>query len=375
MGRMLILLVLGTSIIFGMTTLNMNNSNTRMLNATVEDYETQQARNLAKSGIDLAVSKIFQDTTWTGVSNLQVAGGKLDVSINSTTSLYPNGEDMGENGREVSAVGTVAGHSVTVKAVLQLPQGSGVPPFFNYALLSEEDLALTGNISIRDANASGINSNIHTNEDLTVRGNASIKGFGSYAGSASFQPNNPSRFFNPNDNPESLPVTAQTSAITIPEFDPSEYVGIATDTYSGTLTLAGNHSLGTKENPKIWYVDGDLHISGNFSGYGVFIVTGNIHLTGNSSVIAADPLGNNLGFYSGGDILMTGNTTIDAQIFSNNNISMRGNIRLNGLATARNTIDLYGNVAVYYKPAAQNLTAPFWSGSEMGKPVVVSYYE
>jgi hypothetical protein len=53
---------------------------------------------------------------------------------------------------------------------------------------------------------------------------------------------------------------------------------------SQTLTgPVSNPNLGNDSNPLISYVDGDLSISGNFSGAGVLVVTGTLSASGNTS--------------------------------------------------------------------------------------------
>src|SRR5690606_39662278 len=95
----------------------------------------------------------------------------------------------------------------------------------------------------------------------------------------------------------------------IPSFNPDDYKDVATQVYNTNKTFSGNISLGTKENPEIIYVGGDLKITGNVSGYGVFIVKGNILINGNVTITSIDPTGNNLGLYSKGDINVNGNVT------------------------------------------------------------------
>jgi Tfp pilus assembly protein PilX len=45
----------------------------------------------------------------------------------------------------------------------------------------------------------------------------------------------------------------------------------------------GSFNLGSSSSPQISYVDGDLSLSGNTTGYGVLVVTGSLHMGGNFS--------------------------------------------------------------------------------------------
>jgi len=49
MGKMLLFLVIGMGGLFSIATLNMNHSNSRLVDTTIEKYEKTQARNIGQA--------------------------------------------------------------------------------------------------------------------------------------------------------------------------------------------------------------------------------------------------------------------------------------------------------------------------------------
>jgi hypothetical protein len=370
---MLLFLVIGMGGLFTFATLNLNYSNARLVNTTIDKYEKVEAANIAASGIELAVSKLNLDSTWTGVNSQQIASGTMTVSVVSTNSKYPGGPDMGLNGmRLVTSTGVIGNQSARIQAVVRLVTAPSAPPFLQYALASGNDLQLQGSIDVRDDNNVAWNSNIHSNKNLITTGNAyNVRGFGTYSDQLQSAKNH----FVPNVNPTSLPVNYQIPPITLPVFNPNDYVSIATSITNGDLTIDGATTLGSKSSPSIYYVNGNLNFRGSTVGYGIFIVTGNINFNGNVSVNSQDPAASNLAFYSGGNIEAHGNINLAGQMYAQGNIEAHGNFTLVGSMTARNNLELSGNPTIRYRPANASLTSQFWPAVTLSRPVKVSFYE
>ena len=53
-------------------------------------------------------------------------------------------------------------------------------------------------------------------------------------------------------------MTEQVDDIEFPVFMPEGYEGMATVATYSNVMLSGTVALGTKESPKIWYIDGTL---------------------------------------------------------------------------------------------------------------------
>ena len=386
MGRMILILLFGAGIIFSVQSLNINGSNVSMVSNSVSENRRLQAKDYAAGGIDFAIKSLSIDTTWTGVANKQLINGTVTISVQNTASRFYNGPNVNlVSARLITSVGAVGNQKDTIRAVLQLPNansaGNNVPAFLNYAVATGNNLTMNGNINIQDDNNTSWNANIHTNADFSMNGNNTVKGFLTYVGEAQSNPAwRLGTAITPNQNPDNLPNYSQSVAVTIPTFNPDDYKNIATTVYSNNKTISGNITLGNKASPQIIYVGGDLTISGNVTGYGVFIVKGNILLNGNVSVNAIDPGGSNLGLYTAGDLNANGNVTITAQILTGGNANLNGNCKVYGSVTSKGTVNFNGNINVYYRPATSALTTPFWSsnsnnGNGVVRPEILSYYQ
>ncbi len=183
----------------------------------------------------------------------------------------------------------------------------GIPPFLRYAIVSGKNLSFNGGVTIT-ITRNNLNVNDHVNGIFTMNGNINIDGFFTYTVSASSNPPNAllTKIY-PVSNPENLPVHYQTSTLEIPEFDPDEVRSKATQIYYGNKTFTGNITLGTKENPEVIYVSGDLIINGTVTGYGVFVARGRTIINGNVNLTNPDNSVSNIGIYSGGELIVNGN--------------------------------------------------------------------
>lgn len=388
MGRMILILILGGSVLFSLATVNINKSNLSMVENNVDEYNYSSAKNLAESGIEYAMSKLADDTTWTGTgaSEKQYDCGSVSVSVQNTNSAYYNGPNTGLTSvRLITVIGRSGDQKDTIRSVVQFPSAANsVPPppaYLKYAVATGNNLSLNGNITIRDDNNTSWNANIHTNADFSMNGNNTVAGFLTYAGDAHSNPSH--AIINnivPNQNPNEDPSSQRTGRVDIPTFNPDEYKDKADIVYEHNQTMSGNITLGTKDNPKVIYVGGDLTLSGNVSGYGEFIVKGNILLSGDVDLSSEDPSGSSLGLYTSGDLNANGNVTVKAQILTGGNANLNGNCKVYGSVTTKGTVNFNGNVKIYYRPASGELTKPLEDESETtnaivkSRPMILSYY-
>ncbi|MHB8579454.1 MAG: bactofilin family protein [Ignavibacteriaceae bacterium] len=385
MGRMLLILVLGGGMLFSVANLNINTSNVAMATNAYVAYQNAQAKDYARSGVEIAIKNLSVDTTYTGTTSKQLTGGTVTITVQNTSSQFYNGPDMSlSSARLVTSISQVGSLTDTIRTVIQLPTASSnpiVPPFLNYAVATGGNLTMNGNVTIRDDYNSQWNANIQTNNNFQMEGNPSIKGFLTYVGNAS---SNPSSRLNtnivPNQNPNNLVSHSQGPAVTIPTFNPDTYISEAGLIYQSDANLSGNITLGSKASPEIIYVNGDLNLSGNttLTGYGVFIVKGNILVNGNVTINGQDANGSNVGLYCTGDLNANGNVSISAQILTGGNANLNGNVNVYGNITSSGVVNFNGNNTIYYKPASAALTQPFWpqsGGSTATRPSIISYYE
>lgn len=375
MGKMLLMLVLGMGFVASYAALQLNRSNLNANENAVEDYEINQARNLARSGVELAISRLAQDSTWSsGYQNSSMSNGTLVVNVERTRAMYPGGPDANlNNARLVTATGTILNESFTIRAVVEIPSDYIRPPGLGYGILSDESMDLSGNVSIADYNNPSINANIHTNHDLSFGGSSSVKGYGTYSEDCPSGTGGASAIFFPNV-PSGGPLVSQASPVAIPEIDPSKWEALATRKFYSSTTINSNMMLGTKENPEIIYVRGDLKLNGQMTGYGVFLVTGDLTINGGAKVTAIDPSGNNLGIIVGGNAKINGNSDIEATLLIKGDAKLTGTTRVVGSIIAEGEIDFGGTADVFYNPLHNMVAKKIWQ-IDAGRPKIISYYE
>ncbi|MBE0643620.1 MAG: hypothetical protein IH600_06035 [Bacteroidetes bacterium] len=375
MGRMLMILVVGMGLVASYSAIQFNRSNLNANDNAVEDYEINQARNLARSGVEYAISRLAQDTTWEdGYTNSSVSNGTLEVSVERTRAMYPGGPDANlNNARLVTAVGTIMNESFTVRAIVEIPSDYVRPPGLAYGIISEENMDLSGNVNITDYNNPNLNSNIHTNHDLVYKGSSSVSGYGTFSGTCPSGTGGASGTFTPNVNNGGA-LVYQAPPVAIPEIDPTKWEAMATVKYYSSRTINGHMNLGTKEHPEIIYVRGDLHLNGQMTGYGVFLVTGDLTINGGATVTAIDPGGNNLGILVGGDAKINGNSDINATLLIKGDAKINGTTSIIGSIISEGTINFGGTADIYYNPLNNAVAQKVWT-AEPGRPKIVSYYE
>lgn len=236
---------------------------------------------------------------------------------------------------------------------------ANVPPFFQYALTAGDDIksGLLAGLQVRNAGSGVPNANVFANDRIALPLlNTEVEGFGYYGGSVSGR-----SIFAPLFNPTGLPGAIQQAPIAVPAFRAQDFRPLATHE-SGTLYLQGPIQLGTPENPVIWYVDGNVVVSGetHISGYGILLVTGSV--TVNGRITTALDGSTRLGLYANGNVTVNApGTSAAAQIFSAADVVFRAPIALYGSVTAGDDVDVQSlGVEVHYRTASPALTEPFW---------------
>ena len=92
MGKMIILMVLGSYFIIGTILINNGNMAKDTVENVVDYYSMANAKHIACSGANLALAKISNNLSWnTGYHNVDFSGGKMNVDIIPDISIGPNG--------------------------------------------------------------------------------------------------------------------------------------------------------------------------------------------------------------------------------------------------------------------------------------------
>ena len=363
MGRLFFMIV-SASIIFGgvMLSNGVQRSAVKAEERLSEHAATILARENALTGFNEAKHLVMKDWaatgSYTGSTTLtgEVQGGGYTVTI------ILQGPEVA-----IKAVGRYDDQTYTLSSIFDENAEPSVPPFMGYANLSDGNLQIKEDLTIRAANPQS-NADVHANGNLQIQeGTVLIEGFGYANGNIQVQNGQSAEdVFQPNSNPDNLPVTQEVSEIEVPKLEADQYAAIATKKTMSNLDLSGNYVLGTRENPVIWYVKGNVTTTGpvTFSGYGIFVTTGNFHISHN--VTTENVSGeSNVGFYSDGNFeLNQGSLTVSGQIFANGNVHLKADTILNGSISSEGNLQTFGTVTINYYPASVALTEPIWEGEE-----------
>jgi predicted acyltransferase (DUF342 family) len=373
MGRVIVLLLLGSIAVFGVVSINVNRTTTDATKNAADYYKDVNARNIANSMIQMLHNQLADSTSYRVNSPLEKSMFDGVATYRVVDTIF-----TGDTLVKIQVTGSHLGVTRTATSFVKITPGGTTtppPPFMNYAALTNGNLKLNGNITITDDNNNNWNANVHTNGNFEMTGNNSIDGFLTYVGNATSTPaSRLNTHIRPNQNPESLPNRSQVSTVALPSFNADSYQSIATDIIMGNKSYSGNITLGTKENPRIIYISGNLTIRGNISGYGMFIVKGNVTANGNVTISSSDANVNNVGIYTSGNLTVNGNVTLKSQIYAEGNVTMQGNSKVYGGITAKGNIELGGNCQIYYKPTNVNLTEQIWNTTTITSPHITKTY-
>ncbi|MDZ7722112.1 MAG: hypothetical protein U5R06_04605 [candidate division KSB1 bacterium] len=377
MGKMLLIIVAASLIWMGFSSTAVRESLVEATTQTSHAYRQAKANNLAKSGVDYAMNQLALDSTWSGVQSKPFDNGTIDAYAASTSNLYPDRSGGSNDAKQITSIGAYEGVTDTIKVVVQFPPKLLPPPSFKYALASNAKLTVGGAALIHTENDDPINANIHTNSDLEVSGASTVRGYGSYSNSTNLSDSDASNYFKPYDTTTGQKLVQKVDGVEFPQYNLAKLEAEATVKYSGNQHFSGNLTMGSEENPAIYYIDGDLTISGNISGYGAFIVTGDIDITGSVTIdaITNNDLPNRLGLYAGDDMKIAGGSQVYAQLYVEDELKSTGTSDIYGLAVAKNGIKAGGDMTIHYKPMSDNVIPQTWHVERAGTPYIVSYYE
>ncbi len=309
MGKSALILVLGVSALITVLIMNLNANSTRGLGTTVDFYESTRARLIANSGVEIYLEKLRRNKTLKGnFLDNSLMEGSYDIYIYGPDSLM-----------KIKSIGKF--NDKTHTTVVTAKRNPIVIPDVHSSIYVSSDnlnLNLNGNIDI--------NGNDHYMDGTLVSGGSPLPGIGVDKPADSsyiindLKPKISKIIQGSGGSPSVHTVDDKTDWKKITE----DFIFAADITMpSGTYTTGT--VLGTASEPKITYLNGDVHFSGNAYGYGIMVVNGNLEMSGNftfkgiiiaygKSTIETKTVGNS-GVYGGAifvgqniDIQATGNS-------------------------------------------------------------------
>lgn len=316
MGKGIIIVVLGISLITALLILKLNANSKEGLKTTVDYYELTQARLIGNSGIEIYLEKLRRDKSLTGTfSDNDLLDGSYDISITGPDTLITI---------------TSTGHfgNTNHQTIVTASREKAVMPPVNGALYISSDTLSTklqGNLEI-DGNDRNIDDS--PGPESPMPGIAVDD-----PGDSAYVINDLKSKIANDINGQGGAPSVYTTNDTTNWKEVTENLIFAADYTLPSGTYGDGTVLGTFAEPKITYVTGDVHLSGTATGSGIMIINGNVTMSGQFT------------YY--GMLIVYGQSSIQTDIVGNGGI-------YGSTALVGNSVDIKatGNASFYYSSQA-----------------------
>lgn len=328
MGKALLIIALGMSVIIGFYILKLNSNSNENLSTTVNMFEQTQARLIANSGVEVYLEKLKHDRTMMNKSfpGNSLFGGTYDISITGPDSLV-----------KVTSNATFMGvqHTTIVEAAAdKVPfyPGPGAMYLASNTVVGLKKNAINGSIEI--------NGNNHDINGNPVGGTAlpGIAVIGESQRQSVIDMITKNTINQVKGSGGSPSVAVVNNSVDWVEY--AQLLADNPDILIDTQTKVKTTNIwGTLNDPKVTFVNGDIHINNSqaASGCGILVVNGSLTINGN--------------FDFKGLVIAFKNTTIDIKLNGNGSI-------LGSLVVAGQQINVEvasGNFKALYSAEALNL--------------------
>jgi len=314
------------------------------------DRRQAEAFCLAESGVDMAITKLYED--YDNINDTLATSGSYSDGFsmpNGTVSYTVTAPYSGitDSCLIVSDATTWANKSAEVRVIAAYQ--ADVSRVFEGAIFSDSPLTLNGGGGVYpDENGNG--GDIYANGDVTFSGTSfEMTADGSIYTTGTV-----------NWVPPDVPAThvhQGVAPVNMPVIDLDYYKSIAGTTYNGNVTFNDSNMAGLSG---VVYVKGNVNISGNYTGQAVIVATGKVQITGN--VTAGNPDCDTLVIMSPKSIKINGNVHIDGLIYAHSvleesDTSVGGNVEINGAIIA-DVVRTNGGISITYDDVWKALPLP-----------------
>jgi len=341
MGALITLLLLGTSLI---------QTSIQGLSFASKDRRHMEAFCLAESGVDMAITKLYED--YDGINAALATSGTYSDSFSlaqgdvSYTVTAPH-QGIADSCLIVSDSTTWAGKRVRIRVVASYE----VDPsrVFEGAIFCDSPLRFNGAGGVYP-DADGTGGDIYAHGDIVFNGTSfgmSADGSIYTTGTTNWVPAEvPSTHVHENIAPLQMPV-----------IDLDYYQSIATTVYNGNKTFGSSDMVNLSG---VIFVKGNVRISGSYTGQAVIVATGTITVTGN--VETSNPSTDTLALLSPKSIKISGNSTVHGLVYAHSVVNdaettLSGNITVYG-AIVSDVVRTNGSIEVYYRDVWKGLPLP-----------------
>ena len=342
MVALITLLMLGTSLV---------QTSVQGLSWASNDRRYIEAFCLAESGVDMAITKLYEDydnindtldTSGTYTDAFSLTQGNVSYTV---TAPYAG---IADSCLIVADATTWTGKQARVRVVAAYQLDTS--RVFEGAIFCNSPLTLNGAGGIYP-DSEGKGGDIYANGDITFNGTSyDMTADGSIytTGTTNWVP----------DEVPATNVHEDVAPLVMPVIDVDYYESIATTTFNGNQTFNDSNMVGLSG---VIFVKGKVSISGSYTGQGVIVATGEISVTGN--VTTANPDTDTLALLSPKSVKIAGNTTIHGLIYSHSVVddsaesTIGGNTTIYG-AIVSDVVKTNGGIEVYYRDVWKSLPLP-----------------
>ncbi len=332
MVSMIALMFLGTSLI---------QTSVQGLSYASKERRHVESFSLAEAGVDMAITKLYEDydginaalaTSGTYSDSFSLSQGSVSYTV---TAPYSG---ISDTCLIVSDSTTWTGAQTRIRVIASYERD--VDRVFEGAIFSDSPLRLNGSGSVYP-DATGKGGDIYANGDIEFNG-------------TSFTMTEEGSIYTTGTTnwvPDAVPTThvhEGISPLQMPVIDLDYYRTHATTVYNGNKTFDSSDLAGISG---IIYVNGNLRISGNYTGSAVIVASGTIQVTGN--VTTAHPESDVLALMSPKSVKISGNSTVYGLIYAHSVIddaetTLSGNITIYG-AVVSDVVRTNGGITVHYR--------------------------
>jgi hypothetical protein len=344
MVALITLMILGTSLV---------DSAVQGLSRASKDLRKQEAANLAESGVDMALCKLYDG--YDNINETLEAGNAYTstVALPQGTASYTvtapyNG--IADTCLIVSDATSWTNKHVQVRVIASYRRD--VSRVFEGAIFSNSPLTLNGSGAVYP-DASGEGGQIYAKGDITFKGTSftmADEGAIYTTGTTNWVPSE-------------VPATSvyqNIAPVPMPVIDLDYYRSIATTVYTPGSSGKTFNTANMVGLTGVIFVNGDVSISGTYTGNALIVATGNVKITG--SVTTSNPDTSAIAIITTKSVKISGNATIDGLIYSHNvtqdaTATIGGNVDINGAIVA-DVVTTNGGITVHYRDVWSGLPLP-----------------
>jgi len=339
MVALITLMILGTSLV---------ESAMQGLAKASKDIRQQEAANLAESGVDMALCKLYEDydgvndtvdSSGTYTSSFTLPQGTVSYTITAPYAGIANTCEV------VSDATSWANKRTRVRVIASYRDD--VSRVFEGAIFSNSPLTLNGGGEVKP-DASGKGGSIYAKGNITFQGTSFTmhpEGLIYTTGTTNWVP-------------PAVPMTSvyqNVAPVPMPVIDLQWYQDNATTTYTGSKKF-GTGGISLSGLSGIIFVKGNVSISGQYTGKALIVATGNISITGD--VTAGDKDTDAIALITTKSVKIAGNSTVHGLVYSH---AVTGDAS----ATVSGSAEVFGAIVADVVTTNGALTVEYrdvWSG-------------